>query len=153
MDDNKCKLCLQCNVEKLVSEFNKNRSKPDGLQTFCRSCAHINFKRYYDLNTDKQKSSCSKRRAKYVLLTQQYVYDYLSTHQCVDCDETDPIVLEFDHVKDIKKNNISVLVHNGSSLKVIMKEIEKCEVRCANCHRRKTAKDFNWYRHLDTISK
>ncbi len=27
----------------------------------------------------------------------------------------------------------------------IKTEIKKCDVRCANCHRRKTSKDLNWW--------
>jgi hypothetical protein len=33
-----------------------------------------------------------------------------------------------------------------TDLNQVKNEIEKCDVRCANCHRRKTAKDFNWYK-------
>ena len=33
--------------------------------------------------------------------------------------------------------------YDGASLK---QEIAKCEVVCANCHRRRTAKQFGWYR-------
>lgn len=29
-------------------------------------------------------------------------------------------------------------------LAMLKTEIEKCEVRCANCHRRKTARDLGW---------
>jgi hypothetical protein len=28
----------------------------------------------------------------------------------------------------------------------ILKELSKCDVRCANCHRRRTARDFKWFR-------
>jgi 5-methylcytosine-specific restriction endonuclease McrA len=27
-------------------------------------------------------------------------------------------------------------------------EIEKCQILCANCHLRKTANDFNWYKEF-----
>lgn len=72
----------------------------------------------------------------------QYVWDYLSIHLCIDCGETDPIVFEFDHIKD-KDANIADLLKNTVSIDRINKEIEKYVVGCANCHRRKTAKDFN----------
>lgn len=57
---------------------------------------------------------------------------------CVDCGEPDPIVLEFDHVRGKKVRNIADMVNNSYSIDSIKKEIRKCEVRCANCHRRKT---------------
>lgn len=59
------------------------------------------------------------------------------TSGCVDCGETNHIVLDFDHIKD-KKYNVSRMIHDGFSWKAIMKEIEKCEVVCANCHRIRT---------------
>jgi hypothetical protein len=69
----------------------------------------------------------------------------LLTHPCVDCGESDPVVLEFDHVIGEKKHNIAYLVRSGRNWRSITKEIQKCEVRCANCHRRATARrDGNW---------
>jgi len=56
---------------------------------------------------------------------------------CVDCGEQNPIVLDFDHIRD-KKYNVSRMIHDGFSWKAIMKEIQKCEVVCANCHRIRT---------------
>ena len=73
----------------------------------------------------------------------QYVHTYLLTHPCVDCQEPGPIVLEFDHVRGEKKNTIGYLMASGSMSKLLV-EMEKCDVRCANCHRRKTARDFGW---------
>lgn len=75
----------------------------------------------------------------------QYVVDYLKSHPCIDCGEPDIIVLDFDHLGD-KKDDISNLIGHARSLSVIIKEIDKCVVRCANCHRRKTAIELNSYR-------
>jgi hypothetical protein len=68
----------------------------------------------------------------------QRLYAYLSEHPCVDCGETDVRVLEFDHVRDNKSANIAGLLNNAVSWSTIEKEIAKCDVRCANCHRIKT---------------
>jgi hypothetical protein len=56
---------------------------------------------------------------------------------CMDCGENNHIVLDFDHIKD-KKYNISRMIHDGFSWAAIKKEIAKCEVVCANCHRIRT---------------
>ena len=56
---------------------------------------------------------------------------------CVDCGITNHIMLDFDHLKD-KKYNISRMIHDGFSGAAIKKEISKCEVVCANCHRVRT---------------
>ena len=67
----------------------------------------------------------------------QYVIEYLKTHPCIDCGETDPVVLDFDHVRGKKVGNISIGVRSWS-LEKLKIEIDKCEVRCANDHRRIT---------------
>ena len=65
---------------------------------------------------------------------------YLETHPCVDCGESDPIVLEFDHRDGTDKvRAVSQLVTENCGWEKILTEIEKCDVRCANCHRRRTA--------------
>ena len=72
------------------------------------------------------------------------VSDYLSENPCVDCGEADIIVLDFDHKTD-KIKNIAEMIKNSCSINSMMNEIKKCEVRCVNCHRRKTARDLgNW---------
>jgi hypothetical protein len=72
------------------------------------------------------------------------VFYYLKAHPCVDCGERNPVVLEFDHLSS-KKNMISALVRWGSESR-LKAEIEKCEVRCANCHRIKTAIQFSYWK-------
>jgi len=40
------------------------------------------------------------------------------------------------------------MVHDGHSTASILEEINKCVIRCSNCHRKKTAKDFSWYKDI-----
>lgn len=75
-----------------------------------------------------------------------YVAEYLSIHPCVDCGEADPVVLEFDHRDPrTKRENVGRLIHT-STLTAVQTEIDKCDVRCGNCHRIKTANQFGSYR-------
>lgn len=78
----------------------------------------------------------------------QLVWDYLKDHPC-PCGENDPEVLEFDHRDGVvKKGNVCEMVARGLSVKTITDEIAKCDVLCANCHRRRTAKQFGWYSRI-----
>ena len=72
---------------------------------------------------------------------QAWIYEYLLQHPCVDCGEKDPLVLEFDHIGDDKSYEVTSLT--SLSLKRIQEEIAKCEVTCANDHRRRTAQRAN----------
>jgi hypothetical protein len=73
-------------------------------------------------------------------ITKDFISEYFKTHPCVDCGESDPIVLDFDHVRGEKLYDVSRAVNQGYRLWKVIQEIEKCEVRCANCHRRITHK-------------
>ena len=66
--------------------------------------------------------------------------EVLQSHPCVDCGESDPVVLDFDHVRGNKTKEVTKFVRNGASLRRIFLEIDKCEERCANLNRRITAK-------------
>ena len=136
------KVCGKCKFEKDISEFNKNAQKPDGLQVICRECSNKRSALHYRNNKSSYRDSQKKSRQ----TLKQFVLDYLSTHTCVDCPETDPIVLDFDHITNDKTKNISEMIHSGVSIDTLKLEITKCEVRCANCHRRKTAKQFGWFK-------
>jgi hypothetical protein len=62
----------------------------------------------------------------------------------VDCGETDPLVLDFDHVdRTTKSREVSWFIRRRD-LVGLAAEIAKCEVRCANDHRRKTARDLGY---------
>jgi hypothetical protein len=76
------------------------------------------------------------------------ILDHLLAHPCVDCGEADPLVLDFDH-RDPEDKSFSVGngVSNGIVEATLRLEISKCDVRCANCHRRRTAKQFNWHKY------
>jgi hypothetical protein len=66
---------------------------------------------------------------------------------CVDCGEKNPIVLEFDH-RDPNQKIANVGKLRYGSTKQLKEELAKCDVVCANCHRKRTAKMFGSWRNL-----
>ncbi len=107
----------------------------------CRSKAEqaAAARRHYMNNRDKIIARARAFSLKQRDVLRCYIDDYLATHHCVDCGESDPVVLEFDHDRTKPKAfNIGEAPAKGISIKTLSSEIEKCEVRCANCHRRKT---------------
>ena len=81
----------------------------------------------------------TRRPKQLVLFTGDAVIkNYLASHPCVDCGITEIDVLEFDHVRGKKLFNIRSGVHSFTETQ---EEIAKCEVRCANCHVRKTRRE------------
>lgn len=96
-----------------------------------------NSKSHYLENKQYYKDKAKERTLEQTKKNKEFISEYLSNNSCVDCGEKDIIVLEFDHIND-KKYNIADMIQTGYSLATIKKEIDKCEVRCANCHRRIT---------------
>jgi hypothetical protein len=74
------------------------------------------------------------------------VLQILKHSACLDCGEKDPVVLDFDHVLPGKYRSISEMLRNGYAWSRIQKEMSLCEIVCANCHRRRTARRANWRR-------
>lgn len=99
-------------------------------------------RRHYEKNRVVMKQRAAIYNKAHRVVVRDYVLAYLKDHPCVDCGEVDPIVLEFDHVRD-KVFNISQA--SGYGLDRIKEEIDKCEVRCANCHRQKTYRQLNYF--------
>lgn len=91
--------------------------------------------KHYQTNKQKMKDKALANNKLIRERSRKYIKDYLSTHPCVDCGNDNVIVLEFDHVRDTKLYNISDMVQKAYSITTIQKEIDKCDVRCANCHR------------------
>lgn len=82
----------------------------------------------------KNKLNYMKQRRLYLTET---VNDMKAVSGCVRCGEADPICLDFHHKDPNEKlHGISRLVQQCNSLDMILKEIEKCEVLCSNCHRK-----------------
>lgn len=97
-------------------------------------------RRYYEANKDKVKAKARAHTIEMRKKVRAWLMEYLRENHCVDCGETNPVVLEFDHLRD-KKFNIGAANSLGKTLHAVQEEVAKCEVRCANCHRRKTYRD------------
>ena len=73
------------------------------------------------------------------LRARMWVWGYLLEHPCVDCGETDIRVLEFDHRDPAEKaGDVGRMVNDRCGIDRIKTEVEKCDIRCANCHRRRS---------------
>lgn len=95
-------------------------------------------KRHYQQNKHSYIQSAKAHNLKAKQRNKQYILDYKLQHPCLDCGETNPIVLEFDHISDNKVDSVVQLALKPCSLNTLIKEIKKCEVVCANCHRIRT---------------
>jgi hypothetical protein len=127
-----------CGEVKAVDEFMWNHKAKGERDSYCRPCRAVYKKAHYKANKQRYIDNARVRNDNVAIERVTWLVDYFATHPCVDCGETDPVVLEFDHLRD-KLFNISAGIAY-KSWPLILAEIEKCEVVCANCHRRRTAR-------------
>jgi hypothetical protein len=132
------KKCYRCGELKPVEEFAWRRRRKVQRDSFCRPCRSAYGKEHYAANRQRYIDQARKVKRKLSRKRTLYLLEYFRTHPCIDCGEEDPIVLEFDHVGE-KRFNISKALHDRS-WESILEEIKRCEVVCANCHRRRTAR-------------
>ena len=89
-------------------------------------------RRWY-LNNKSSEIAHVKRRKKEI---RSWFNDHKKGLICSGCGEDDPVALDFHHILDEKEFGISKMVGDGYSKERIRKELEKCKVLCANCHRK-----------------
>lgn len=146
------KTCPSCNNTLSVDQFNWKIKKRGIRWHTCRKCSREYARnRYHNDESVRQYylDKAAKRNAIENNENRTRLYEWLSCHSCVDCGNSNPIVLEFDHVKGEKSRALSDMVHR-SSWETIKNEIQKCEIRCANCHRIKTARERGYYKYISS---
>jgi hypothetical protein len=128
------RLCNACGRLLFGSRFHRGQSR-------CKDCRREYMRRRGDLHRQQSRRARDKRRA----AAREYVIQILRTGACADCGLTDPAVLEFDHVGP-KWTEVGKLVREAYRLERIKAEIANCELVCANCHRRRTARRIRSWR-------
>lgn len=143
------KKCTKCLETKSIDCFSYKDKKNNIRKYVCKDCDKTIRRKYYLDNKDRIIDKVLDRNRKIRLNSYKFIWEYLLENPCVDCGEDNPIVLEFDHKEGTdKKDSVCRIVSDGNSIDKIKEEILKCDVRCCNCHRVKTAKQLNWYSYL-----
>jgi hypothetical protein len=140
-------ICTGCGQESTADEFNYRDRKSGVRHKRCRTCTRKYFREYYRRHRDPYVARLRKKNAAERRANREQLVAYLLAHPCVDCGDTDPVVLQFDHDDPNKKTrNVGDLLRSRVPWTRILAEIEKCSVRCANDHQRRTAEQFGWYK-------
>jgi hypothetical protein len=85
-----------CECEFPTERFNK---RPNGrCVAYCKACQSVYSRNHYVKDPEPYKKRRYESNRRYVIRNRSYAIEYLRLHPCVDCGESDPLVLEFDHV-------------------------------------------------------
>ena len=141
------KPCKRCGQEKETSQFSIKVRKTGELNAWCRSCHSDYIKRvWYPANKEKHLKMVVKLNQRYRLLAREFILAFLADKSCVDCGESDIRTLDFDHVRGRKTRDICTLIGMHSTTEKLEMEIKKCDIRCANCHRKRTSDNGGWFK-------
>lgn len=142
------KVCLLCHQPKEVEEFPFRTTLIYKQKTYkyrvsyCKDCRSTYGKNHHA----KNRKACQDSKRNRIERNRNHILDYLKSNPCVDCGESDVIVLDFDHISGTKRAGVCAMAQNGVGLEVLKEEISKCEVRCCNDHRRRTMAVGNQWR-------
>jgi hypothetical protein len=89
------------------------------------------WNRWYAKNKKKNLQQILDRKAR----IRQWLSEYKATLTCTNCGEPDLVCLQFHHRDPATKEiGLADAAANGWGLERLEREIEKCDVLCANCH-------------------
>ena len=89
-------------------------------------------KNWYAKNRIERKKQIHDRRSKLFA----WYKEYKKTLSCSICGFSHPAAIDFHHRDPSKKNfNLSKAMRSGVSIKTFLREVEQCDILCANCHR------------------
>ena len=145
------KICSKCKLTKLETEYFVKDKKKGRLHAECKNCYRehrkVYYQEHYQKYGDEYRLRAKKRRDIIRADLKSRMKKYLCDKKCEMCGENDIVVLDFDHIIPKNKSfSIASGIRNGKNWDDILKEIKKCRILCANCHRRVTAKQNDWYR-------
>lgn len=140
------RMCRSCRVVQPLTEFALKNMKTGCRSTLCKACQRIYSRQHYRANLATYLEKAQRNRHRDRDRFAVFMLEYFKSNACVDCGETDPIVLEFDHRDGSGKLKAVGAFARRQDWDGFLAEIAKCEVRCVNCHRRRTARQFGWTR-------
>jgi len=132
------KLVGQASIKQLEEEISK-------CEIVCVNCHRL---RTFNRHKEKIKARTYPKREK----LQAYVDSTKFGKVCGDCKLTnlEPCQLDYHHIDPSSKiKTIAALVQKQATLRKIKKEIQKCELLCANCHALKTSEELNYRKHIN----
>jgi hypothetical protein len=133
------KRCPACGRDKPRSAFGSNGARKDGLQSYCWDCRRAYLRRHYRDNAIEYRALAARRN----LRRRNAIRDIIreaKDRPCADCGTLYPrYVMDFDHRDTAtKRYNIGRDALSKLSPEMVLGEIAKCDVVCANCHRIRT---------------
>lgn len=132
------KTCGKCKQHKDETEFPFKNKLKNIKNSVCSECQkEYKLKHYYS-----NKKQYYDRNKVTIIRLRELVDDFKKKHPCERCGESDICCLDFHHLNPDEKDFEIGNTRNIGSERKILKEISKCIILCANCHRKLHAGRF-----------
>lgn len=138
--------CSKCQSHREEHEFAPSEKTKHYRK--CRLCSRKYSQKHYKKNKEVYLARCKRNNRRYAQRNMEFAYQYLKEFKCQDCQEANVVTFEPDHVRGIKKANLSALINSAYSIDVIKQEFEKCDIVCSNCHALREAERKGAYRFM-----
>ncbi len=143
------KACTVCKRTKKLTDFYLREKARNRYHSQCKQCykdkRKFFAKEHYKKYGDAYRKRARIRKADMKRDRQDSMARYMKNRYCTSCGIDDIRVLDFDHLDPAEKSfTIARAINDAYSWERIQKEIKKCRILCANCHRIRTAEQYKW---------
>ena len=91
------------------------------------------YRRKWYKNNKKSEIAHVQRRKKDI---KRWLWEHKKSLKCSICSESHPAIIDFHHKEGKKEKGVSQMLVDGYSIDRIKQELAKCDILCANCHRK-----------------
>jgi hypothetical protein len=131
----KTRHCRRCGLNKPLTDFHLHRR--DGYQAWCKPCRREYAAAHYQKNKARRQAQNNRRQAEF----RAWYTSLKAGKRCADCGmEFHPAAMHWDHLPGQKKTAALGSLARHGSRRLVLDEIAKCELVCANCHAIRTVR-------------
>jgi hypothetical protein len=130
------RVCTRCGASKDSEDFAWKSKSRGRRHSHCKSCQSTVSTRHYENHREDYIVRAQDRYSLCRAQNESRLDTWLEGKKCVRCPESNPQTLAFIHRDEsTKKSTVRRLL--GQSWEVVLEEIAKCELLCANCRKKK----------------
>lgn len=127
---NLLKRCTRCGESKPINAFSKSRTRLEHRRSHCKTCEREQARAHARKHPEPYRKRAARRRDRLRTLFIPFLNQLKAERGCAFCPEHTTDVLDFHHTKRGKP------VYHASSYAALKRELAKCVIACANCHRK-----------------
>jgi len=128
--------CSRCRRTLPTERFARKGKDGAARQPWCRDCKAEYQRAWYQRNRERHIRNVRLLKQRQEVVNRRIIQQAKDV-PCGDCGcRYPPWVMDFDHVRGRKAGNVGEMLSAGTP--ALQREIAKCEVVCANCHRQRT---------------